>query len=80
MNLTLSQKRNLLKGIFSISSIQQDAKFSLLQQTLGDDNSDESQETRIYCLAALPDAESKKQAWNKIQNRDSQKLSQKEMQ
>lgn len=36
-------------------------------------------ETRIYCLAAMPDPESKKQAWQKIQNKESSKLSQKEM-
>jgi hypothetical protein len=32
----------------------------------------------MYCLAAMPDSESKKSAWTKIQNKDSAKLSQKE--
>jgi len=79
MNLTIGQKRNLLKGLCGISSVQQDAKLSLMQQILGDDQSDESIEVRIFCLAAMPDPESKKKAWDKIQSGDQAKLSQKEM-
>lgn len=60
MALTLSQKRNILKGVCGQSSIQQDAKLSLLQQVLGDDKSDESVGTHMHCLAAMPDPESKK--------------------
>jgi hypothetical protein len=79
MNLTIGQKRNLLKGLCSLSTVQQDAKMSLLQQTIGDDKSDESMDTRIFCLAAMPDAESKKQAWIKIHNKEGNKMSQKEV-
>lgn len=79
MNLTIGQKRNLLKGLCGLSSIQQVAKLSLMQQILGDDQSDESIETRIFCLAAMPDPESKKRAWDNIQRGDKAKLSQKEM-
>lgn len=68
MSLTLSQKRNLLKGICGKSIVQPTAKMSLLQQVLGDDKSDESIQTHIYCIAAMPDPESKKEAWNKIWN------------
>lgn len=50
-----------------------------MQQILGDDQSDESIETRIFCLAAMPDPESKKRAWDNIQRGDKAKLSQKEM-
>jgi hypothetical protein len=79
MALTLSQKRNLLKGICGQSSIQQDAKLSLLQQVLGDDKSDESVGTHMHCLAAFPDPESKKQAWDKIMSNKQSKLSQHEL-
>lgn len=78
-NLTMSNKRNILKGLCSMSSVQQVAKLSLMQQILGDDKSDEAVQTRIYCLAAMPDPESKKDAWNKLQNADQAKMSQKEM-
>jgi hypothetical protein len=50
-----------------------------MQQILGDDQSDESIEVRIFCLAAMPDPESKKKAWDQIQRGDQAKLSQKEM-
>lgn len=42
MNLTIAQKRNLLKGICGQSSVQQLAKINLMQQILGEDLSDES--------------------------------------
>lgn len=77
MNLTKSQKRNLLKGISGKSYLRQEAKMSLIQQVLGDDKSDEAQQTRIFCLASLPDAESKKQAWVQIQD-PNRKISRKE--
>jgi hypothetical protein len=43
-----------------------DFKFALMDHVLGDDKSDESKVVRVYCEAALPDAESKKNAWEKI--------------
>jgi hypothetical protein len=51
-----------------------------MQQVLGEDQSDETVQTRIYCLAAMPDPQSKLDAWKKIQNIDQEaKLSKKEM-
>lgn len=55
-----------------MSTVSQDIKLNLLHQVLGDDKSDESTQTRIYCLAALPDAGSKQEAWNKIVQKNSQ--------
>jgi len=51
-----------------------------MQQILGDDQSDESNQARIYCLAAMPDPQSKLDAWKKITGIDQDaKLSKKEM-
>lgn len=80
MNLTLGQKRNLLKGICGQPSVQHTAKINLMTQILGDSLTDENVQARIFCLSAMPDAQSKQEAWNKIQNiGQTTKLSQKEM-
>lgn len=51
-----------------------------MEQILGDSLTDESVQARIFCLSAMPDAKSKQEAWNKIQNvGQTTKLSQKEM-
>jgi len=41
---------------------------NLMNSVLGDSLTDENVQTRIFCLSAMPDANSKMEAWNKLQN------------
>lgn len=66
MKLTIENKRSLVRAIFAQPAIDRSAKFALLDKVLGNDKSDKAVLTRIFCKAALPDADEKKQAWKEF--------------
>jgi hypothetical protein len=48
----------LLKGIFQLSEgVSRDKKIELLEKILGDDLSDKSIKTKLYCMTSLPELE-----------------------
>ena len=46
--------------------MEKDKKLELLQKTLGEDKSDLAINTRLTCMAGLPEAEGKAETWKAI--------------
>lgn len=68
LQLNKNMKQELLRGIFPLPGIERSTKFQMLDKVLGKDKTDKAILTRLYCKAALPDPEEKKQAWREITN------------
>lgn len=70
-DLNKRQARELLKGLCPVrdtSVLTQEQKMSLVDKVLGTDKTDLAEEARVYCQAALPDEQAKKDAWALILN------------
>ena len=48
----------MLKGLFKLTEgVSKDEKLDILEKILGDDLSDKSIKTKLYCMTALPELE-----------------------
>ena len=55
-NLSIHQKRKLLEGIFSLrKGVTKDTKLKLLEKIVGNDKSDKSISTKLFCMTSLPE-------------------------
>lgn len=50
-------------GLCSSKEISFDKKQALIQQVIGDDKSDESEDAKLRCKASMPDPKIKEQVW-----------------
>lgn len=64
MVLTLKQKLNILKRVFSSTFVAQDKKDELLEALRKEDSSDLFENSEYYCKAAIPTVENKQKMWN----------------
>ena len=66
MQLTQDNKCALLWALFHLPFIDRNEKFAILDKVLADDKSELAITTRLYCKAAIPDIEDKKEVWKEI--------------
>lgn len=71
-SLKQSHKNTILIKAFKFPGMDKEAKMKLLEEILGDEKSDLAINTRLTCLAGLPDANVKEDTWKAITDVNSQ--------
>lgn len=64
--LQTKHKQQILKRYFQETGVAKQLKMDLMEKVIGSDKSDLAENTRLTCLAGLPDKESKAENWKAI--------------